>query len=134
MNLLLVLKIPKNIDVATNAFKKQMEGGLVKVCTEAIKRKREGEIGISRKRRKRYTKVGDVAVHVSLWASSNGVARTLKKLRTQKGHYSIKQRFSSFASLFKMGTSLIGKNLLPEGANTFLYEQFLIVWKSPLSH
>ena len=75
MNLLLVLKIPKNIDVATNAFKKQMEGGLVKVCTEAIKRKREGEIGISRKRRKRYTKVGDVAVHVSFglinWRSQN---------------------------------------------------------------
>ena len=29
---------------------------------------------------------------------------------------------------FKMGTSL-KKNLLPEGANSFLYEQFLIVWK-----
>ena len=30
---------------------------------------------------------------------------------------------------FQMGTSLKGKNLLPEGANSFLYEQFLIVWK-----
>ena len=30
---------------------------------------------------------------------------------------------------FKMGTSLKGKNLLPERANSFLYEQFLIVWK-----
>ena len=28
-----------------------------------------------------------------------------------------------------MGSSLKGKNLLPEGANYFLYEQFLIVWK-----
>ena len=30
---------------------------------------------------------------------------------------------------FQIGTSLIGQNLLPEGANSFLYEQFLIVWK-----
>ena len=37
--------------------------------------------------------------------------------------------FSSIASLLKMETSLKEKNLLPEGANSFLYEQFLIVWK-----
>ena len=30
---------------------------------------------------------------------------------------------------FKMRASLKGKNLLPEGANYFLYEQFLKVWK-----
>ena len=30
---------------------------------------------------------------------------------------------------FQMGTSLKGKNLLPEGANSFFYEQLLIVWK-----
>ena len=30
---------------------------------------------------------------------------------------------------FQMGTSLTGKNLLLEGVNSFLYEQFLIVWK-----
>ena len=30
---------------------------------------------------------------------------------------------------FQMGTSLKGKNLLPEGANSFLYEQALIIWK-----
>ena len=59
----------------------------------------------------------------------NVVARTLKKLRTSKGDYWIKHRFSSVVSLFKMGTSLKGKNLLPEGANSFLYEQFLIVGK-----
>ena len=29
---------------------------------------------------------------------------------------------------FQLGTSLKGKNLLPGGANSFLYEQFLIVW------
>ena len=30
---------------------------------------------------------------------------------------------------FQIGTSLKGKNLLPEGANSFLYEQFLVVWE-----
>ena len=64
----------------------------------------------------------------------NGVARTQKKLHTPKGDNWIKQRVSSIVSLFKMGTSLSGKNLLPEGANSFLYEQFLIVWKITLSH
>ena len=44
---------------------------------------------------------------------NNGVARTLKKLHTIKGNYWIKQWFSSIASLFKMGTSLKGKNSLP---------------------
>ena len=36
-----------------------------------------------------------------------------------------------------MATSLKGKNLLPEGKNLFLYEQFLMVWKitfTTLSH
>ena len=60
---------------------------------------------------------------------SNGEARTLKKLRTSKGDYSIKHWFSTISSLFKMGTSLKGKNLLPEGANSFLSEQFLVVWE-----
>ena len=50
----------------------------------------------------------------------NGVARTLKELYTSKGDYCIKQRFSSIASLFITGTYLKGKNLLPEGANSFL--------------
>ena len=43
-----------------------------------------------------------------------------KKVRTSKGDYLIKQRFSSIASLFEMGTSLKGKNLLPEAVNSFL--------------
>ena len=51
---------------------------------------------------------------------NNDVARTRKKLRTSKGDYPIKQRFSSLVSLFKMGTPLKGKNLLPGGANSFL--------------
>ena len=41
---------------------------------------------------------------------SNGVARTLKTLRTSKGDYCIKQCFSTITSLFKMGTALKGKN------------------------
>ena len=49
----------------------------------------------------------------------NGVAM-LQKLRTSKGDYRIKLCLSSIASLFKMGTSLKGKNLLPKGANYFL--------------
>ena len=44
----------------------------------------------------------------------NGVARMLKKLRTSKRDCLIKQWISSIASLFKMGTFLKGKNLLPE--------------------
>ena len=48
-------------------------------------------------------------------------ARLLKKLRTSKGDYWIKQWFSSIASLFEMETSLRGKNLLPEGAKCFFF-------------
>ena len=53
-----------------------------------------------------------------------GVARTLKK-----GDYWVKQWFCSIVSLFKMGTSLKGKNLLPEEVNFFLKEQLQMVWK-----
>ena len=45
----------------------------------------------------------------------NGVARMVEKLYTSKGDYCIKQLFSKIVILFKMGTSLKGKNLLPEG-------------------
>ena len=38
----------------------------------------------------------------------------------KKRDYWIKQCFSSFVSLSEMGTSIKGKNLLPEGANSFL--------------
>ena len=50
---------------------------------------------------------------------SNGVARKLKRLITPNGDYRNKQCFSSITVLFKMGTSLKGKNLLPVGANSF---------------
>ena len=53
---------------------------------------------------------------------SNGIAKMLNKLHTSKGDYWIKQWFSSIGSLFKMGTSLKGKNLLPEGAKNLLPE------------
>ena len=56
--------------------------------------------------------------HESIYVE--GVARTFKKVRTSKGDYWIKQRFSSTAPLFNMGTSLKRKNLLPRGANSFL--------------
>ena len=51
----------------------------------------------------------------------------LKKLRTSKGDYWIKQRFSSIASLSKMGTSLKGKNL-------FQREQILYFKSSSLRY
>ena len=41
----------------------------------------------------------------------SGVARMLKKLRTSKRDYCIKQWFSTITSLFKMGTPHKGKNL-----------------------
>ena len=59
------------------------------------------------------------------WRSQNDE----KKIRTSKGDYWIKQWVSSIAYLIKMETSLKGKNLLSEGANSFLYEKCLIVWK-----
>ena len=58
----------------------------------------------------------------------NDVVRTLKKLRTSKGDYWIKQWFSSIASLYKKGTSL-KKKICSQWE-----KQFLKVWKSLLSH
>ena len=52
----------------------------------------------------------------------NGVARVLKKLRTSKGDYCLKQRFSTITSLFKMGTSLKEKDLLPETPSMNIHE------------
>ena len=50
-------------------------------------------------------------------------ARKLEKLRTSKGDYLLKQWFSSIASLFKMGTSLVGKNVtaVPYGKENHFY-------------
>ena len=47
--------------------------------------------------------------------SDTGVARMLKKRLHER-----ETTVSSNMSLFKMGTSLKGKNLLPEVANSFL--------------
>ena len=61
-----------------------------------------------------------LTVKTKISAKINGVARMLQKLRISKGDYWIKQWFTSIATLFIMGTSLKGKNLLPEGAKSFL--------------
>ena len=60
--------------------------------------------------------------------SYNGIARTLKKLRTSKGDYWIKQRLSSIASLFKMETSLKGKKNAPT-ENKFYLLRAAPYWK-----
>ena len=59
----------------------------------------------------------------------NGVARTLQKVTHIKGRLLDQAKRLFNCVPFQMGTSLKGKNLLPEGANSFLYEQFFIVWK-----
>ena len=46
-------------------------------------------------------------------------ARALKKLRTSKGDYWIKQLFSSIAPLFKWEL-LLKEKMPPKGANSFL--------------
>ena len=57
-----------------------------------------------------------------------GVARMLNRYAYQRE--TTRSSNDSFNYVpFQMGTSLKGKNLLPEGAKSFLYEQFLIVWK-----
>ena len=61
---------------------------------------------------------------------TSGVARTLKKLRTSKGDYCIKQRLSKITSLFKMGIPLKGKNLLPKGDILFFKSSSLRYGKS----
>ena len=50
-----------------------------------------------------------------------------------KGRLLYETQFSTITPLFKIGTSLKVKNLLPEGANSFLLKQFLMVWKITLT-
>ena len=57
-----------------------------------------------------YNGEGRLTLLIAITVMYNGVARTLGKLHTSKGDYCIKQWFSTFTSLFKMGTSLKGKN------------------------
>ena len=63
------------------------------------------------------------------YTSDSDVARMLKKLCTSKGDYWIKQRFSSIASLFKWELLLKARICSHFGANSFLSEQLIIVWK-----
>ena len=51
---------------------------------------------------------------------TNGVARKLKKYAYQRETTASSNDSLQNTSLFKMGTSLKGKNLLPEEANYFL--------------
>ena len=53
----------------------------------------------------------------------------VEKVTHIKGRLLDQAVISSIAPLFKMGPSLKGKNLPKEGANSFLQEQFLMVWK-----
>ena len=63
---------------------------------------------------------------VLLSSSNNGVARTLKKLRTSKGDYLIKQLLSSIASLFKWEL-LLKKRIASRGSELFPF------WAVPYS-
>ena len=56
-------------------------------------------------------------------------SRNAEKVTHIKGRLLEQAVILFIASLFIMGTSLKGKNLLPQGANSFLEEQFLLVWK-----
>ena len=67
--------------------------------------------------------------YLNILTASNDVARALKKVCTSNGDHWAKQSFNSIASLFIMGTSLKENNLLPEGANSFISEQFPMAWK-----
>ena len=51
--------------------------------------------------------------YIYQWHSQNS-----EKVTHIKGDYWNKKRFSSVAPLFKIGTSLKGKNLLPDGAGS----------------
>ena len=72
--------------------------------------------------------IGTLA-HGSQWRSQN-----VRKCYTHQRETTVTSSDSSIASLFIMGTALKGKNLLPEGANSFLLEQFLMALKSLLPH
>ena len=49
-----------------------------------------------------------------------------EKICTSKGDYWINSDSLQLRPFLKMGTSLKGKKLLPQGANSFLLEQFLM--------
>ena len=61
-----VLKILQSVDVSTKEFRDDMENRFAIVYKEGFKRlEGKSDSILKRKRRKRYTQVGDAAVHVS---------------------------------------------------------------------
>ena len=79
--------------------------------------------------RHRDTNVGDLNSWISVINKCfNLLLPVFEKLRTSKGVYWFKQRFSLIVPLFKIGTFLKEKNMLPKGANSFLWEKFLMIW------
>lgn len=64
-----VLKIQRNVDIAGSEFKRETEGRLAEAVKEAFTRQKLIEEGkfqpLEKRRRKRYTAVGDIGVHVS---------------------------------------------------------------------
>ena len=75
------------------------------------------------------------------WEIPKSVARTLKKLRTSKGDYLVKQWLSSVVPLFKMGNFSSRKEFAPRGSKFFplravpygMENQFYHVMWSPLN-
>ena len=65
--------------------------------------------------KKAHVKCGPLRSNAFLASSQNA-----EKDTHIKGRLLYQARFSLIASLFKMGNSVKGKNLLPEGANSFL--------------
>ena len=61
--------------------------------------------------------------------NSNGVARTLKSYPHQRETTRSSNDSVQLHPFFEMGITFKGKNLLPEGRNSFFKEEFLIVWK-----
>ena len=64
-----------------------------------------------------------VHIHGTHWHSQNSEKNTHQRETTGSSSDSLQLGPFSKWELLKE------KNLLPEGANSFLYEQFLIVWK-----
>ena len=74
----------------------------------------------------------------SALSSANGVARTLKKIRTSKGDYCIKYWFSTIISLFKLELLLKERirshreRILSLKSNSLWYEKTLLPHKVPV--
>ena len=67
-------------------------------------------------------------IHKQPRLRGQGRSQNAEKVTHIKGELLDQAVILFISSLFKMGTSLKGKNLLPEEANSFLQEQFLMVF------